>query len=273
MSTKRKRRTRKPISSQRKPHRRIVLAIASVVLVLGFTIVVASLSRSSEPGKPLSWFTSPPPPPPISKEYVYAGKKLVATEEPGMLVAPANVLADTFSATRVDITWNASAGADHYQVERAGSITGSFTVLNSNVTTTSYSDTTVSSVNTYIYRVRAANSSGDVSQYGNIDAATAITFTDNPLIVNSTLIKAAHVTELRQAVDAMRVSGNLAAATWTDTNLSGVPIKAIHLEELRTNLDQALTALGLSTSAYTNSSLSGVDIKKTHVDELRQRVE
>jgi len=224
-----------------------------------------------------SLFFSPPPPPipapgSPSKEYIYAGGKLIATEESNPLVAPASFVADTFSSSRIDLTWAAAPNAHHYQVERAPNLGGTFSVVNSNVTTTTYSDTTVTSVNAYLYRVRAADAVGNLSPPSGIDVATAITFTDDPLSVGTTIIKAQHVTELRQAVNAVRAAANLTAATWTDSSLTNVTIKAVHVQELRTNLDQALTALGVSTSAYTDASLAGVAIKKVHVDEIRQRV-
>jgi hypothetical protein len=197
---------------------------------------------------------------------------LVATEEPNPLVAPASLVADTFSSSRIDLTWAAAPNAHHYQVERGPNLGGTFTVVNSNVTTTAYSDTTVTSVNAYLYRVRSADAVGNLSPPSGIDVATAITFTDDPLSQNTTAIKAPHVTELRQAVNAVRATANLAPATWTDSSLTNVTIKAVHIQELRTNLDQALTALGLATSAYTDSSLAGIAIKKVHVDEVRQRV-
>ena len=273
MSAKRIRNKKYKSTPRPKPRRSLGLVVAVVLVCC--VIVAAVVHGPGNRSRVLSWFSAPPPPPPagLSKEYVYAGTKLVATEEPGApLSAPANVLADTFSATRIDITWNASAGADHYQVERANNLNGTFTVLDSNVTTTSYSDTTVSSVNAYIYRVRAANSSGGVSQYGNVDIATAIAFTDASLVAGSTLIKAAHIAELRQAVDAMRLATNLPAVTWTDSNLAAAQIKAAHVQELRTNVDQVLVAVGITPGAYTDSSLPGVEIKKIHIDELRQRV-
>jgi hypothetical protein len=225
-----------------------------------------------------SLFFSPPPPPlpspgSPSKEYIYAGGRLLATEEPNPMAGPTNLIADTFSSARVDLTWTAAPGAHHYQVERAPNLGGTFTVLNSNVATTSYTDNTVTSVNAYLYRVRSADAVGNLSAPGTIDVATAITFTDNPVTVGSTLVKAVHVTELRQAVNAVRAAANLSAATWTDSSLTNIQIKAVHIQELRTNLDQALSTLGLATSSYTDASLSGVAVKKVHLDELRQRVE
>jgi hypothetical protein len=207
-----------------------------------------------------------------SKEYIYAGGRLIATEEPNPLVAPTSVVADTFSGTQVDISWSAAPNAHHYQVERANNLGGSFTIVNSNVSTTSYSDSTVSAVNAYLYRVRSADAGGNLSAPSGIDVATAISFTDNPLTVGTTLIKAQHVTELRQAVNAVRATANLSVVTWTDTTLTNVTVKAVHVQELRTNLDEGLTALGLPVNSYTDSSLSGVAIKKVHIDEIRQRV-
>ena len=140
--------------------------------------------------------------------------------------------------------------------------------------TTSFTDTDVFSVNAYLYRVRAVDSSGNVSPYSNIDIATAITFTDNPLNANSTVIKGQHVTELRQAVSAMLDTAQLQLPIWTDNlaSLSGVTVKAIHIEELRSNLNAALSAIGITVSPFADPALSGVHIKKVHIDELRQRV-
>ena len=124
----------------------------------------------------------------------------------------------------------------------------------------------------YLYRVRAVNSIGNFSAPSNIDLATAITFSDDPLAAGSTPVRAQHLTELRQAVNAVRATANLSAASWTDSSPLGAVIKAIHIQELRTSLDEALNVLGLTAGQYTDSSLSGIAIKKVHIDEIRQRV-
>ena len=270
MSKKRVRNRRRQADTQGKS-RRPIFAILLILLLAG---AVVSLN-SRVPRKATAWISPPPlPTPTLTKEYIYAGDRLVATEEPSGVTppsAPANVLADTFSGTRIDLSWTASPGADRYEVERATNITGTYTPLNTNVTTTTYSDTTVSSINAYVYRVRAVNAGG-ASQYSNIDFATAITFTDDPLVVASTEVRAVHITQLRQAIDAMRLCANLGAFSWTDTNLSGVEVKALHIQQLRDNLDQALLAFGIQPSAYTDLPLNGIEIKKIHLDQLRQRV-
>ena len=257
---------------------RVLVGSVGLIAVLGLATAAGPWRTSLSRTRVGSLFFSPPPPIPPpgspSKEYIYAGGRLIATEEPNPMVAPTNLIADTFSSARIDLTWTAAPGAHHYQVERAPNLGGTFAVVNSNVVGTTYQDTTVTSVNAYLYRVRTADAVGNLSAPSGIDVATAITFTDNPLTVGTTLVKAVHMTELRQAVNAVRAAANLSAATWTDPTLStSVTIKAVHVTELRTNLDAALTALGISTSAYTDPSLAGIVIKKVHVDEVRQRVE
>lgn len=258
--------------------RHVVVGGICLIAILGLATVAGPWGQSLSRTRVGSLFFSPPPPQPtpplasLSKEYIYAGGRLVATEEPNPLLAPTNLVADTFSSTRIDLTWTAVPSAHHYQVERASNLGGSFTVLDSNVTTTSFSDNSVTSVSAYLYRVRSADAVGNLSPPGSPDVATAITFTDTPLTIGSTLVKAQHVTELRQAVNAVRAAANLSATTWTDTTLTNLTIKAVHVQELRTNLDQALNALVLPVNGYTDPSLSGVDIKKVHIDELRQRV-
>ena len=260
-----------------KRRRRVLVGSVGLIAVLGLATAAGPWRTSLSRTRVGSLFFSPPPPIPPpgspSKEYIYAGGRLIATEEPNPMVAPTNLIADTFSSARIDLTWTAAPGAHHYQVERAPNLGGTFAVVNSNVVGTTYQDTTVTSVNAYLYRVRTADAVGNLSAPSGIDVATAITFTDNPLTVGTTLVKAVHMTELRQAVNAVRAAANLSAATWTDPTLStSVTIKAVHVTELRTNLDAALTALGISTSAYTDPSLAGIVIKKVHVDEVRQRV-
>lgn len=276
-----KKNTKRAENRRSRTRRRQYVLVGSVLLiaVLGVATVAGPWRTSLSRTRIGSLFFSPPPPiPPAnnpSKEYIYAGGRLIATEEPNPMVAPTNVVADTFSGGRIDLTWTAAPGAHHYQVERATNLGGTFAVLDSNVTTASYQDNTVTSVNAYLYRVRTADASGNLSTPSGIDVATAITFTDNPLTVNSTPVKAVHMTELRQAVNAVRAAANLSATTWTDPTLTGgtTTLKAVHVQELRTSLDAALTTLGITPSAYTDSSLAGTAIKKVHLEEVRQRVE
>jgi hypothetical protein len=213
-----------------------------------------------------------------SKEYIYAGGRLIATEEPtggsSSLAAPTSFSATTISNAQINLTWTAPAGAvDHYIIERKQSAGGSFTQLSPNPTTTGFTDSTVTGGVAYLYRVKAVDSTGLITSASNMDVATAITFTDEPLVANSTIIKAQHLMELRQAVDAVRNLAGLQVASWTDPSPQGVFIKKVHIEELRAKLNEALTILGLSTPSYTDSTLTTATvIKKVHFAELRQSV-
>ncbi|HEV8428727.1 MAG TPA: hypothetical protein VGQ41_12575, partial [Pyrinomonadaceae bacterium] len=166
MSTKKTARSRGRWSLGRVKNRKWTL-IGSVCLIVALGAVTVAGPWGTAPGirRVRALFYSPPPPLPSpgspSKEYIYAGGRLIATEEPNPLVAPTSVVADTFSGTQVDISWSAAPNAHHYQVERANNLGGSFTIVNSNVSTTSYSDSTVSAVNAYLYRVRSADAGGN----------------------------------------------------------------------------------------------------------------
>src|SRR5437899_2256705 len=85
---------------------------------------------------------------------------------------------------------------------------------------------------------------------GNTAAASMtvsfFTFTDDPLVAQSAPIKAVHMTELRAAIDSVRVARGLASFAWTDPTLTpgSTPAKGVHLLELRTALNQAYQAAG-----------------------------
>ena len=266
-------------STRRSKKRRFVLIGTCCLMVLLVTATIAGPWTSSLGTQRIQalFFSPPPLPSPSnpSKEYIYGGGRLIATEEPFPLVAPASLVASTVSSLHVSISWSVSPNAHHYQVERASNFGSTFTVLNSNVAGTSFNDNSVTAVNAYLYRVKAADAAGNLSGPSNVDLATAITFDDDPFPapLAQTVAKAQHLVQLRQAVNAARAAANLSAATWTQNpvqqNVS--LIKANDVQELRTALDQALSVFGLATGGYTDSPLAGV-IKKIHIQELRDRV-
>jgi hypothetical protein len=188
--------------------------------------------------------------------------------------APGNLVATASSTTQVNLIWSASSGTfDHYRVERSQSINGPYSLVGSNVNAPSFTDTSAGSGITYLYRVQAADAADtSFSGYGNIDLATTIIFTDDPLL-SGTIIKAQHFTELRQAVNAVRLTANLGPFNWAEVIQPGVIIKAAHIQELRDNLNLARNALGFPAQPYTdNPIVPGVTIKKAYADEIRQGV-
>lgn len=227
-----------------------------------------------------------------SKEYIYAGERLVATEEPAGFSssAPANLLATTRdgSAT-VDVTWNAVQGAQYYRVERSQSKDGPYTPVSTNSTQTSLVDNPpATQITAYLYKVCVANAQGNcLSAYSNIDLATAVAFADDPLLDPQTSvgtrIQATHITELRAAIDALRITAGIGAASWNQTHpvAPNQPIYASHITEMRARLDEARAALNsccgvsLPSNGYTDLNLAGgntYSIKRAHIKDLRDRV-
>ena len=175
---------------------------------------------------------------------------------------PTGLVATASSSTLVQVSWTAVPGAATYEVVRASAPGGYGAPIVT--TSTSYADSSVAAGAAYVYRVRALDAGSNPSALSTPDAATTVTFTDD------VIVRAAHMTQLRQAVNALRATAGLAAATFTDTMSVGLSIKAVHLTELRTALAQARSALGLPAITTTDSPPAVV--KAVHVQELRNGV-
>jgi hypothetical protein len=180
---------------------------------------------------------------------------------------PTGVVAAAITSTRVDVAWTTVAGTT-YQIDRQAA-GGAFSQIGTSPTN-SFSDTTASADSAYLYRVRAVNTGG-ASVNSAADLATTVIFIDNPLTAG-TLVKAVHLSQLRTAVNAVRLLAGLGSGTYTGAATSGTVIGAIHISELRASLDAVLGTLGFSTGGYTNTSLTGIAIKAVHSQELRDRV-
>ncbi len=186
-----------------------------------------------------------------------------------VLAAPQNLQATAASTSSVNVTWSAVTGADHYELYRSSN-NAAFALVAS-PTSNSFSDFGLAATTTYLYKVRAVSATIGTSEYTPIDPATTIIFTDSPLVAGVTAIKAVHLTELREAVNAMRAAVGLAAASFTDPTLSSsIVIKAIHISELRTALSAARTTMRLTTVYNDDPLVAGSTIiKAVHIQEIR----
>jgi PBP1b-binding outer membrane lipoprotein LpoB len=100
-------------------------------------------------------------------------------------------------------------------------------------------------------------------------------FTDDSLVAGVTRAKAQHITELRQAVDALRAVAGLEPAPWTNPVLSPLlsSIRSVHIIELRTFLEDVAVRLGYPAASYTDPALNaGFVVRRVHIEELRQRI-
>jgi hypothetical protein len=100
-------------------------------------------------------------------------------------------------------------------------------------------------------------------------------FTDDPLVAQSTPIRAVHFTQLRTAINNLRAKCEcgLGPFSWTDGSLTpgSTPVRGVHLEELRAALNDVYTKKGKSHAPYTDPTITGGQtvIKASHLSELR----
>ena len=109
------------------------------------------------------------------------------------------------------------------------------------------------------------------------------TWTDGTLTPGETKIKAAHIAELRAAINNIRAYYGLAAVSWTDAALTvgTTKIKAVHITEMRTAIEQIISLINafdgtnnihdLAVPTWTDATLvaGATKIKAAHIAELR----
>jgi V8-like Glu-specific endopeptidase len=99
-------------------------------------------------------------------------------------------------------------------------------------------------------------------------------FTDDSLTAGMT-VKAAHFVEMRMKVNALRSARGIAAAVWTDASLtaSSTVIKAIHLQEIRDALAVVYSYDQAAVPAYTNAAnAAGSPIRVIDIIETRAAI-
>lgn len=104
------------------------------------------------------------------------------------------------------------------------------------------------------------------------DDSRASGFTDDPVVAGGTVVRAVHLTELRERIDALRATGGLQPFAYADPTIrAGVTrVRALHLTELRAALDEAYDAAGRARPRYTGAVQAGVAVRALHVNELRR---
>lgn len=153
---------------------------------------------------------------------------------------PTNVVATASSATKVTVTWNASASGGlpiaGYHIYRGSSAANLAQVAIR--TTPSYIDTTVVASTTYVYAVQTGDTQGNLSAM----SATATVTTDGPPQVPANLV-------------ATPVSASKVTLTWSAAVSGGLPIASYHVYSGPS--PSSLTQLAVTTSTtYNNTSLN-----------------
>lgn len=99
---------------------------------------------------------------------------------PPIPAAPAGVGYTAFSTNQISLSWNASSGADTYNVKRSSSNGGPYTLLATGIVLTNYNDTGLSTATPYYYVVSAVNIGGESTNSPQINAATKPLLTPPP---------------------------------------------------------------------------------------------
>lgn len=185
------------------------------------------------------------------------------------LSAPSTITATASSTTSVTVTWSTVTGADHYEVWRSSN-NGGFVSISTPAAPPLTDTGNISAMTTYLYEVRAVSAT-TVSNFSVIDPATTIVFSNDPPSAGVTPVRAAHINELRSAVNAMLQSAGQSPVSFADPSLStSTPIRAVHIAELRAALATARTAMGLPTVFTDDPIVAGTTVvKAVHVRELR----
>lgn len=239
---------------------------------------------------------------PLAKEYVYAGGRLVATEEPTPAATPTPApvgspptdFAAAFEAIPagaggVKLSWARPAGSiTGYVIERRQGLGANDPVTSIPVggDVETYTDSPGEGEVAYLYRVRAVFDGGGFSLYSAYDLATTVAFTDDPLRPKETPIKAVHLMELRRAVRAVRILVGKGEPAWAHPDPVSSPASArrsIYLADvtdLRLQLGEALEALDQALGVQTfvkpyppDPPLGwGKVVYAAHFEQIRARV-
>ncbi len=98
-------------------------------------------------------------------------------------------------------------------------------------------------------------------------------FTDDPLVIGATAIKAVHLAELRTAINTLRARYGLTVFDWTDPNLvpGTTAVKVVHVTDLRSALQDVYLAARLTPPAYSTISTAS-PINAQAINEVRLAV-
>jgi hypothetical protein len=90
-------------------------------------------------------------------------------------VAPSNLIATAVSSSEIDLSWSDNSNNEtEFKIERSTDLGITFNqIATVGADVTTYPDTGLTPLTTYVYRVRASNSAGD-SAYSNTAIAATL---------------------------------------------------------------------------------------------------
>jgi hypothetical protein len=127
----------------------------------------------------------------------------------------------------------------------------------------------------YTITIAVGDGRVQVSTTFGLTVLPTASFTDDPLIPGVTSMKAIHIVELRDLINAFRQLNGLAAFQFTDPVLqAGRLIRAVHIAELRAALDSVYSARGRALPLYSDTTVTAglTTVRAMHITELRNAV-
>ena len=182
-------------------------------------------------------------------------------------------LSATWSAQTgaIALVWPAIDGATQYVIERRYG-GGAWAQVGTS-TTNSFTDSSVASSTTYVYRVTSPNNGGRT----DYDVATTMSFT---AAVAGTKITMAATGSMLDAVNKVRAAAGWPAVTWTNILSANDPfpfaggiISSRHILACRVRMNEALQALGVAVRPYTDPDPRNLTIKASYINEVEQRAQ
>lgn len=120
-----------------------------------------------------------------------------------------------------------------------------------------------------IWRVQAYDPSNVLLATSNVDMAMVRTFSDERLATGATKIRAAHVTELVQAINAFRAATALSAISLPNA-APGKAMNALDVQTLRNALNEARASIGMASYPFRETLTARQTlIRAMHLQELR----
>lgn len=168
--------------------------------------------------------------------------------------------------TSASLSWTPATGATSYEVYRSSN--GASFGLIGTTSGTTFSDAMLQHQRVYLYRIRAMGNGGPLA-FSNIDLAGLITFVDAVIVPGVTPIKNAHLSQLRNAVNAVRAAAALPSFQFSAAVDTGTIVRRSNVADLRVALAQARAAIGLPPIAH-DPALAIV--RAAHIEELRAGV-
>lgn len=186
-----------------------------------------------------------------------------------------SISAERSASGQVTVRWGAVTGATSYVVTRKAGAAGGTYVFPS-MTAVEYIDGSLPTDKAYVYSVEAQNASGQVVGRSSGDLATTLAF--SPLSA-TTIVSAAHWTELLNAVNAVRSYVGWRTVAWADIispadplPVPGSTVMEAHLLTLRARLNEVLQVAGFAVNGYAETDLRTKPIRAQHIMEIRERV-